>query len=209
MSARARLMKIATKQLKTNYQKPNKTQLQAAQQKRWNIVRGDKVQVIGGHRAKGEQGVVKEVNRKTYQVKVTGVNMRTIKQKGNPERGIQARKIQTEGYLHYSQVALLDPLQNIPTRIHYETLEDGTKVRVSKKSGAIIPKPEILKHRARPIRFTVTESCTSEDDAWEETYSIPEHILEELEEQKRRWAKLNGEVDEDEDDEEEEPEPQK
>ena len=36
----------------------------------------------------------------------------------------------------------MDPSNNEPTKIRYAYLEDGTKVRVSKKSGAIIPKPD-------------------------------------------------------------------
>ena len=31
---------------------------------------------------------------------------------------------------------------SVPTRINYAFLEDGTKVRISKKTGALIPKPE-------------------------------------------------------------------
>lgn len=41
-----------------------------------------------------------------------------------------------------SNVALVDPTLNKPTRIRYGFLEDGTKVRISKKSGTIIPTPD-------------------------------------------------------------------
>lgn len=36
----------------------------------------------------------------------------------------------------------MDPSNNEPTKVRSAYLEDGTKVRVSKKSGAIIPKPD-------------------------------------------------------------------
>jgi hypothetical protein len=49
-----------------------------------------------------------------------------------------------------SAVALLDPVQQVPTRIKWGFLEDGTKVRISSKSGAIIPKPDALKERRHP-----------------------------------------------------------
>jgi large subunit ribosomal protein L24 len=50
-------------------------------------------------------------------------------------------------------------------------MEDGTKVRVAKKSGAIIPRPAILQQRKRPQSVVVTDSCTSDADAvWEITY---------------------------------------
>jgi len=67
----------------------------------------------------------------------------------------------------------------LPTRVARRTLEDGTKVRVAKKSGAIIPRPEILKERRRPKNIASTVSDTSDADlVWETTYSpIPESEL--------------------------------
>ena len=41
-----------------------------------------------------------------------------------------------------SNVNLVDPTTNEPTKIRYGFLEDGSTVRISKKSGAIIPKPD-------------------------------------------------------------------
>ena len=41
--------------------------------------------------------------------------------------------------MHISNVAVLDPETNAPTRVGYKFLEDGTKVRVS-RSGTIIEK---------------------------------------------------------------------
>ena len=52
------------------------------------------------------------------------------------------KTVQKESPMHVSNVALIDPQIGQPTRIKYGFLEDGTKVRVSKKSGAIIPKPD-------------------------------------------------------------------
>mmetsp|Transcript_6967 Transcript_6967/g.9411 ORF Transcript_6967/g.9411 Transcript_6967/m.9411 type:complete len:90 (+) Transcript_6967:354-623(+) len=77
--------------------------------------------------------------------------------------------------VHYSTVNLVDPVTGLPTRVFRKYLDDGTKVRVSKKSGAIIPRPEILSERKRPMSRTVTESCTAnDDDVWEITYVPPE-----------------------------------
>ena len=44
--------------------------------------------------------------------------------------------------IHVSNVSLIDPSQGVPTRVRTGYLEDGTKVRVSKKSGSLIPKPD-------------------------------------------------------------------
>ena len=40
-------------------------------------------------------------------------------------------------------MGLIDPELNTPCRIKYGFLEDGTKVRISKKSGSIIPRPDM------------------------------------------------------------------
>ena len=40
-----------------------------------------------------------------------------------------------------SNVALIDPKTDKPTRVGYRFEEDGTKVRYAKKSGEVIPDP--------------------------------------------------------------------
>lgn len=73
--------------------------------------------------------------------------------------------------IHYSSVNLVDPVTNLPTRISRKYLEDGTKVRVAKRSGAIIPRPEILAERRKPMRTNITDKDTTDDeDVWEVTY---------------------------------------
>lgn len=52
------------------------------------------------------------------------------------------KTIRKEFPIHVSNVQLVDPSLNEPTKIKYGYLEDGSKVRISKKSGAIIPKPD-------------------------------------------------------------------
>jgi large subunit ribosomal protein L24 len=139
----------------------------AAAKKKWNILRGDKVQVIErDHSERGKQGIVLKVLRKLDRVIVEGVNLKPKHIKGDPERGIKPRTIMQERTLPYAAVNLVCPVTNLPTRVHRRILEDGTKVRISKKSGAIIPRPEILKMRKRPVSSIVTESDTSEEDAW-------------------------------------------
>ena len=50
------------------------------------------------------------------------------------------KTVQKEFPIHVSKVALIDPETQKATRIRSGLLEDGTKVRVAVKSGAIIPK---------------------------------------------------------------------
>jgi len=84
---------------------------------------------------------VLSLNRKTNQVTVAGANLKF--KLVDDEEGTRRRKtIRKEFPIHVSNVQLVDPSNNEPTKIRYAYLEDGTKVRVSKKSGAIIPKPD-------------------------------------------------------------------
>lgn len=169
MSARMRLTNILAK----GGPKRIKPYLrEAAKKTRWNIVRGDKVQVIGSHPEKGKQGTVLQVIRKTDRVIVEGVNMGPKHIKGDADRGIKGRMIQKERAVHYSKVNLVDPVNNEPTRVSRKILEDGTKVRVSVKTGAVIPKPDPQLFR-RPVSAIVTESDTPADAVWEQTYQPP------------------------------------
>lgn len=167
-TARTRLAKIVRDLGKTHKPKPQIRE--AEKRKRWDILRGDKVQVIGRHPESGKQGIVLQVLRSKDRVLVEGVNMGTKTMKGDKDRGIPGRTIQKERTIHYSNVNLVDPIKGVPTRVSRTILETGEKVRVAKKSGAIIPRPELLTFRKRPISSIVTDSCTSEDDAWEVSY---------------------------------------
>lgn len=108
--------------------------------------------------------------RKLDRVIVQGINMGTKYVKGDPDRGIKGRAIERERSIAYSKVNLIDPITGKPTRVGYKFLEDGTKVRFAKKSGAIIPRPEILTMRRRPVLSFVTDSDTTDEDVWRVTY---------------------------------------
>lgn len=100
-----------------------------------HIKKGDKVIVITG-KDKGKTGTVIEALPKKDRVVVEGVNIVKKHQKPtqmNPEGGI----VEFEAAIHVSNVMLLDPKTNKPTRVGTK-IEDGKKVRVAKKSGEII-----------------------------------------------------------------------
>eukprot|EP00980_Cylindrotheca_fusiformis_P020316 scaffold7344_cov145-Cylindrotheca_fusiformis.AAC.14 len=168
-ASRARLQRIA--QNLGKFHKPKPQLREAAKKTKWNVLRGDKVQVIGNHPERGKQGIVKTVLREKDRVIVEGVNMGVRNIKGDKDRGIPGRSVQIERAMHSSNVQLVDPVTGGPTRIMRKYLQTGEKVRIAKKSGAIIPRPDILSFRKRPVNSIVTESDTSEDDAWETTYS--------------------------------------
>lgn len=100
-----------------------------------HVKKGDKVIVITG-KDKGKTGTVIEALPKRDRVVVEGVNIVKKHQKPtqmNPEGGIT----EFEAAIHVSNVMLLDPKTNKPTRVGTK-IEDGKKVRVAKKSGEII-----------------------------------------------------------------------
>mmetsp|Transcript_4195 Transcript_4195/g.6335 ORF Transcript_4195/g.6335 Transcript_4195/m.6335 type:complete len:194 (-) Transcript_4195:1373-1954(-) len=170
MSTRIKIFK----QLGKNVKRPSPQLKEAANKTRWNIVRGDRVQIISkNHPEKGKQGIVKAVLRDRDRVIVEGVNMANRHMKGDPDKGIPGRTVSMERSIHYSNVNLVDPVTGLPTRVARKFMEDGTKVRVSKRSGAVIPKPDILTMRKKPISSIVTDSDTLEDDVWEMTYVHP------------------------------------
>lgn len=100
------------------------------------IKTGDTVQVITG-KDKGKRGEVIKAMPKEHKVIVRGVAIVKKHQRptaANQQGGI----IEKEAAIDVSNVALIDPKTDKPTRVGYIFKEDGTKVRVSKKSGAEI-----------------------------------------------------------------------
>ena len=99
------------------------------------IKKGDNVIVISG-RDKGKKGDVLRVERKQSRVLVQGVNM--IKRHTKPSAGGAGGIVEKEAMLHISNIALIDPKLDKPTRVGIRVLDNGRKVRYAKRSGEII-----------------------------------------------------------------------
>ena len=100
------------------------------------IRKDDEVIVLTG-RDKGKRGAVLRIVTKTDRVLVEGVNVtkRHVKPtQADPQGGI----VEREAPIHISNVALVDPESDRPTRVRYKNLEDGRKVRVAARSGEVI-----------------------------------------------------------------------
>ncbi|QZN92660.1 50S ribosomal protein L24 [Limosilactobacillus panis] len=96
------------------------------------IKTGDKVRVIAG-KDKGKEGNVKKIFAAQNRVIVEGINKVKKHQKpsnANPNGGV----IDTEAAISASNVMLIDPSTNEPTRVGFKFV-DGKKVRFAKKSG--------------------------------------------------------------------------
>jgi large subunit ribosomal protein L24 len=96
------------------------------------IRKGDRVKVITG-RSKGKVGDVLRVLTAEQRVVVSGVNM--IKRHTKPGRTDAGGIVEREAAIHVSNVAILDPKSDKPTKIGFKFLEDGRKVRVARSSG--------------------------------------------------------------------------
>ena len=97
------------------------------------VRKDDEVVVIAG-REKGRRGKVLSVIPEAQRVVIQGVNVVTKHVKPsrqNPQGGIQKR----EAPIHLSNVMLVDPESNEPTRVRFKILESGRKVRIAVKSG--------------------------------------------------------------------------
>jgi len=100
------------------------------------IKKEDTVLVITG-KDRGKRGRVLKVFPTERKILVEKVNYRTAylrRSQQNPQGGIA----KVEGKIDISNVKLICPRSNKPTRVGYTRLADGTKHRVSKKSGEIL-----------------------------------------------------------------------
>lgn len=97
------------------------------------IKKGDRVVVLAG-KDKGKEGTVTRAIPKADKVVVEGVNVAQRHRK--PTKAMeQGGIIQIEMPIHVSNVALIDP-DGKPTRVGYRVESDGTKTRVSRRTGA-------------------------------------------------------------------------
>ena len=99
------------------------------------IRKGDKVTVLTG-RDKGRKGTVLRVLEDS-RVLVESVNMIKRHTKPNPNKGVTGGIIDREAPIHVSNVALYNPATGKGERVGMRTMQDGSKVRVFKKSGEV------------------------------------------------------------------------
>ena len=109
-----------------------------AERTKTKITKGDTVQVLRGD-DKGKQGEVLRVLLKSNRVVVKGINMvKKHRRATRPEE--QSGIIEMEAPMAISNVMLLDPKTGAPTRVKARIDTDGTKERISVKSGDALPR---------------------------------------------------------------------
>ena len=103
-----------------------------------HVSTGDTVKVVRGD-DKGHVGQVLRVYRKTGRVVVEGANIVKRHRKARTAEE-QGGIIDFPAPIHASNVMLLDPKSDAPTRTRRRIDTDGTKERISVKSGDAIPR---------------------------------------------------------------------
>jgi large subunit ribosomal protein L24 len=102
------------------------------------IRKNDMVMVIAGN-ARGKTGKVLKVYPESERIIVEGVNI--MKRHSRPsQRNPQGGIVQREAPIHVSNVMLLDPKTNQPTRVGTKLIKDDTtgkkhRMRVAKTTG--------------------------------------------------------------------------
>jgi large subunit ribosomal protein L24 len=89
-----------------------------------HVRKGDTVVVVAG-KERGKKGMVERINM--------------IKKHQRPTQKVrQGGIIEREGSIHLSNVMLVDPGSDKPTRVGMKALSDGKKVRVARRSGEML-----------------------------------------------------------------------
>ena len=98
------------------------------------IKKGDTVIVLAG-KDKGKRGQVTEVITKLDKVVIEGINSVITHKKQTKDSA--GGRIPKNAPVHLSNVALIDPKNDVATRVSF-IVKEGKKVRVAKKSGEVL-----------------------------------------------------------------------
>jgi large subunit ribosomal protein L24 len=101
-----------------------------------HVKKDDNIIVISG-KDKGKKGRIIAAYPRENRVLVEGVNMVKRHTRPNPTNQ-QGGIIEREAPIHVSNVMHIDPKSGKPTRVGNKTLENGTKIRIAKRSGESI-----------------------------------------------------------------------
>jgi len=105
----------------------------------FKVRRDDTVMVISG-KDRGKSGKVLRVDPGKQKVYVEGLNI--VKRHQRPQQVADTQRsqqvggvIEREGPIHVSNVMLIDPKDDKPTRVRIERGQDGRRKRVSARTG--------------------------------------------------------------------------
>jgi large subunit ribosomal protein L24 len=109
-----------------------------------SVRKNDEVLVISG-RDSGKRGrvlrVVPDRSRPDrHRLVVEGVNLIKRHTRPNPQKNVKGGIVEREAPIHASNVMLVCPDTSKPTRVGHKALEDGRRVRISRRSGGVMDK---------------------------------------------------------------------
>ena len=110
--------------------------------KRWKIFRGDRVEVLRGP-GRGERGVVLRRLMAENKLVVQGINVQ--REFDFDEQTGEKKVVEREAPIWYHDVNVVDPQadelgRRRPTKTKWGFLASGERVRVAKRSGAVVPR---------------------------------------------------------------------
>ena len=101
-----------------------------------NRLKKDDMVIVTAGKDKGKTGRILKIMRDEGRVIIEGVNL--IKRHQSPRKFREAGIIEREASIHVSNVMLIDPESNKPTRVRVSVDGEGKKTRIAVKSGASI-----------------------------------------------------------------------
>ncbi|XP_072530808.1 large ribosomal subunit protein uL24m [Salminus brasiliensis] len=179
----------AAQRLNPPGKKRRKVFVEPIAQEDWSVFRGDMVELLFG-KDKGKQGKIIQVFRHRNWVIVEGLNThyRYIGRSGD----YKGTYIASEAPLLLKDIALIDPSDRKPTEIEWRFTEEGERVRVSVRTGRIIPKPLFQrKDGIIPLQWKDGPKDTSPEDMLKKTYipslkTLEEEVIEKMNIQENR-----------------------
>jgi large subunit ribosomal protein L24 len=103
------------------------------------VRKNDEVIVTAG-KDRGKRGRVLQVLPEKNRVLVEGVNMIKRHTRANPQKNVKGGIVEREAAIHASNVMPVDPDSGKPTRVGRKVLDDGRRVRVSRRTGGVMDK---------------------------------------------------------------------
>uniref|UniRef100_A0A3Q3J0D9 Large ribosomal subunit protein uL24m n=1 Tax=Monopterus albus TaxID=43700 RepID=A0A3Q3J0D9_MONAL len=174
---------IAAKRLNPPGKRRRKVFVEPIAPEDWTVLRGDTVEILAG-KDKGKQGKVVQVFRHRNWVILQGLN--THYRYIGKTHDYPGTYIASEAPILLRDVALIDPSDRKPTEVEWKFTEEGDKVRVSVRTGCIIPKPVVERRDGIvPEQWKDGPKDTSPEDTVEKTFTpslktLEEEVMEKL-----------------------------
>jgi len=154
--------------------------------KDWAIFKGDRVEILVG-KDKGKHGLVNSIIKERNWAYVEGLNCEFKTREQGPNMPPMCLKNELP-LLITTQIKLVDPSDNQPTEVSWRFTEKGERVRVSTRTGRIVPLPsgaKELEDHVNPVSYIESDKDTKEEELLAVTFkpkicSFEEEIMKEM-----------------------------